>query len=158
MLKKNSKHKNISGIVVCFLSPLLPSCASNEKKLTGLGFFILILFLLCWGASIFLPKIQENEKVKVAIFNSKKPVKLVANILMFIFAILALLFIFISDGINILLGAVFGIGIVGLYYLKKWANSTESKNKLELKMLVLSISFIIALVWLVFYGSSILRL
>ena len=158
MLKKSSKHKNLSYIIVCSLLLLLPSCASSEEKLTGIGFCILILFLLCWGASIFLPKVQENRKIKVAISKSKQPVKLVANILIFLFAILAILFTFTSDGIFIILGAAFGIGIVGLHYLKKWANCTEGNNKIELKMVAASISFIIALVWLVFCGSSMLRL
>ena len=158
MLKTNLKNNNTSSIVVFFLLLFLSSCGSSEEKLTSLGFFILILFLLCWCASIFLPKVQENKKVKAAISKSKQPTKVVANILICIFAILALLFVFTSDGIFILLGAACGIGIVGLNYLKKWADSTESKNKIELKMVALSISFIIALVWLVFFGSSLLRL
>jgi len=156
----SKKNFNVLKLFLFLPLPfLLASCVSNEKKIIGLGFFILILFLCCWIATIILPKVQEAEKVKEFIRQIKAPIKLVSNILIFLFIILSVFFVFTGEGIQILLGAVFGIGIVGLHYLKKWATSTGSvNNKIELKMVAVSITFIIALIWLIFYGTAMLRL
>jgi protein-S-isoprenylcysteine O-methyltransferase Ste14 len=147
---------SLTYLPLCYL---LTSCSSRENNVKGLGLFILILFVAFWAFSIFLPKIQESIIVQKAVQRVKKPINYIANILIVIFSVLAVVSTVYGEGLLVLFGAVFGIGIVGLHYLKKWTNSeTSGNNKVELKIVVGSISFIITLIWLIFRGTTTLRL
>lgn len=106
-----------------------------------------------------MPKIQELKVVNNFIIKAKKSIIYISNALIIVFAILAIASTLRYDDIYVLFGAIFGIGIVGLHYLKKWAKSVGSEtSKTELKMFFMSITFIITLVWIIYYGVDHLKL
>ena len=151
MLKKNSSP-------LLFIFFLLNGCSSNEKYVQGIGLILVFWFLIFWFVSVFMPKIQELKIVSNFITKAKKPIIHISNAFIIVFAVLAIISTLRYEDINVLFGAIFGIGIVGLHYLKKWAKSIGSEtSKTELKMFFMSITFIITLAWLIYSGSDHLR-
>mgnify|MGYP005846355625 CR=1 FL=1 len=120
---------------------------------------IIFAFLIFWGISTFFPRFQNLKLVKKLIKKVSKTIEKLSILMMIGFGFLALISIFLFDGVEVLYSGVFTLAFIGSFYLRKLPYATEEdRHPVELKMIIGVVTFIIALLWLILFGADMLRL
>lgn len=145
--------KNIGPLFI--LITILTGCSASDDNIIGIGGILVILFILAWAITIWSPRIQRTKYAKAIAQRVRKPLSYISGFCMILAICGAIFFLVGGEGIKILYSAIFSIAILGFHYLGKWARKSESDGfDIELKMVVTSILFIFALVWLITIGSD----
>ena len=142
---------------VAILAFALTGCRANEREMIGIGGILVIMFVLAWAVTIWSPKLQRSKYATAIARKIRKPVSYISAVCMLLAICGAIFFLISGEGLGILYSGIFTIGFLGFYYLGKWARKSETDGSdIELKMVVTSILFILALVWLITMGSDML--
>ncbi len=154
MLRRNS------DLLLCVIVAIsISGCKASEESIIGLGMMVLIAFLVFWLASVSFPRIQESQPVRNFVKRFRRTIGILASLLMAVCILMAVVSFFVFTGVEILFTGIFTLGIIGAWYLKKWANQTEEEHHpVELKMVLVVVTFIVALLWLILFGKDMLRL
>lgn len=152
-------RRNFKSLLCILLSLNLAGCRTKDEAIIVVGMMLIVTFLGYWLASVAFPKIQSSSPVRSFVKRFKRFISWIALTLMTGCVIMAAVSFFMFDGVKILLTGVFTLGIVGSWYLKRWADQPEHKeHPLELKMVFGVITFIVAMLWLIIFGAEVLRL
>ncbi len=121
--------------------------------INDMGVIVFFIFCAVIVLTLVLQKIQKTKFIERLRESIRFPVVILAFIQQLLGVSLIVMF-YRSSEIYFLYSLIGGILVVGGFFMRRWA-VTESKNQsIDLKIVTLSLSFAITLLWLIHYAAE----
>ncbi len=150
--KKKTNHLLVSLIA------LASGCKEVDPTphIIDMGIVVFLTFGFVILITLLLPRLQQTrifERIRLSI---RMP-SIIAAVLLQIFGIFLIIRFITSSDIVFLYTLVGAVMVIGGFFLRRWATKEPDKQSTDLKVVALSISFALAILWLIFYAAKALR-
>lgn len=126
------------------------------RSINDIGLYTFLVFCVIVILSVALPRIQNTSVMESLRRRIKKPMAIVGFVVQ-MFGIWMIVSFLASDSTHYLFTFIGAILVIGGFFLRRWGKSSTSGASVDLKIITLSISFIVALLWLIFYAAEMIK-
>jgi hypothetical protein len=160
MVSLNLQMRSV-GTALCTstITAVISGCGQDryESTASGLSAGVVVVFLFAWGMTLLISKMHDSVILKATRDKCRSVVKFLGVPLMLIGLGLSFLG-FLSDGLTGIFFYVGGVVVVMGRYLQQWSITPSlDEAKLNMKIVGLCVTVVIALLWLMFFGRDVLR-
>jgi uncharacterized membrane protein YecN with MAPEG domain len=136
----------------------LQGCANPDPTpyINNIGIYLLIGFCFVVTLSLCLPHLQKTKMIQLVRQKLRIPL-IAAGYITQIVGIILIVSFSLQQSTYFLLSLVGVIFVVGGYFWIRWAKSTSDAPSSDLKIVGLSVSFIIAILWLIFSAEKMIK-
>ena len=153
MFTKNLKSSVSSSSVLAYT--LLASCTKrdNTEEVKGIALYVFLAFCFLILISLIVPTLQKTQLFCRIREICRGPAIILGWLIQLAGVIVVFLYFWQSstEHIYTYVGAVL---VVAGYFLIRWARRPSDGPSVELKIVALSISFIVAFIWIARYAAS----
>lgn len=150
------KNLKSSCTAICIWAlALLASCTKkdNTEEVKGIALYVFLAFCFLVLISLVVPALQKTPLFAKIREVCRGPA-IVVGWLIQLAGVLVVLLYFSETSIEHIYTYVGAVFVVAGYFLIRWAKRTSDGPSVELKIVALSISFVVAFIWITKYAAS----